>query len=126
MRRTGILAGFFAYSAYFLLSAAAFGAQPAGGFDAEEIKPYIKIMDGPWVGNAVSGGAGAYTVRVKQLYIGVAAEHVTHLAHQVRFDLFCLVRRVGVLQPVDLRARGDPAFVIPQEGFHIIRMVAAP
>ncbi len=65
MRRTGILAGFLAYSAYFLLSAAAFGAQPAGGFDAEEIKPYIKIMDGPWVGNAVSGGGGAYTIRVQ-------------------------------------------------------------
>ncbi len=33
--------------------------------DNEDITPHIKIMDGPWVANAVSGGAGAYTVRVR-------------------------------------------------------------
>lgn len=33
--------------------------------DNEDITPHIKIQDGPWAGNAVSGGAGAYTIRVQ-------------------------------------------------------------
>ena len=40
-------------------------ASGADTFDNEEIKPYIKLMDGPWVGNSVSGRAGAYTIHVQ-------------------------------------------------------------
>ena len=50
------------------LSAFAYaGQQPNADdlFAREEIKPYIKIINGPWVGNAVSGRAGAYVVRVQ-------------------------------------------------------------
>ncbi len=61
MRRLCLAAVFSA----FLLPALAVSAQPQTGFDGEEIKPYVKLMDGPWVGNAVSGGAGAYTIRVQ-------------------------------------------------------------
>jgi hypothetical protein len=53
----------FALCACSLLASAAAAGQ--AGFDNEEIKPYIKIINGPWVGNFVSGRAGAYTVHVQ-------------------------------------------------------------
>lgn len=34
-------------------------------FDNEEIKPYIKIMKGPWVNNTVTGGPGNYRLTAK-------------------------------------------------------------
>lgn len=51
----------------FLSPLAAAGQQPDidALFAREEIKPYIKIINGPWVGNSVSGRAGNYTVRVQ-------------------------------------------------------------
>lgn len=48
-----------------LCAALGSAADAAAGFNNEEIKPYIKLMNGPWVGNAVSGRAGDYRVHVQ-------------------------------------------------------------
>jgi hypothetical protein len=55
----------FALSVLIACVLCAASAPAADSFDNEEIKPYIKIIDGPWVGNAVSGHAGSYAVTVR-------------------------------------------------------------
>lgn len=57
--------GMFAFFVCGVFCAFAVAADAGAAFDAEEIKPYIKIIDGPWVGNSVSGRSGAYTIHVQ-------------------------------------------------------------
>lgn len=48
-----------------MLSRQAVSADVYQQFNAEEIKPYIKVIKGPWVNNVVTGGPGAYRLTVK-------------------------------------------------------------
>ncbi len=53
-----------AFAALFAVSspAARAGEDASAAFDNEEVKPYLKIMKGPWVPNAVTGGGGDYRI----------------------------------------------------------------
>lgn len=52
------IAAFFAV----LAPAAAAGGDVSEAFDREEIKPYLKVMKGPWVGNSLTGSDGDYRI----------------------------------------------------------------
>lgn len=68
MKRTGLAALCLAAVVSVVLSSGWAGEKKADvnqEFAAEEIKPYVKIMEGPWVDNVLAGGTGNYRITAK-------------------------------------------------------------
>lgn len=70
-------------------------------FNDEDIKPYIKIIKGPWVNNTVTGGSGSYRLDAK---VSKEAEYVVglfdHKINRRGEDARCAVVLVDGVNPL--------------------------
>lgn len=93
-----------------LWAAQAAAATAQEQFDAEEIKPFLKIMEGPWVNNVVSGGGGAYRLTAKMprdaKYVIGLFDHKVGRAGKDQRSAVVLVDGVNPLAPAERVAPG--------------------